>query len=217
MANNTDDDGLTLLENAYSLSDPASNTNYYNRLADTYDADFAQGLGYISPDSIAQTFKEKSTNNDFPVLDIGCGTGLVAEVLSLPPNQIDGVDISERMLELALRKGLYRKLYEVDLTQSLDCISNNYGAVVSAGTFTHGHLGPEVLANLLDVASVGALFVIGVNREHYSSLKFNQLLEDLVSDRRIREFGFSDIPIYSRTGHSHSDDKARVLSYRKNG
>lgn len=32
----------------------------------------------------------------------------MAEVLSLPTNQIDGVDISERMLELALRKGSYR-------------------------------------------------------------------------------------------------------------
>lgn len=57
MANNTDDDGLTLLENAYSLSDPASNTNYYNRLADTYDADFAQGLGYISPDQLHKRLK----------------------------------------------------------------------------------------------------------------------------------------------------------------
>ena len=43
---------------------------------------------------------------------------------------------------------------------------------MSAGTFTHGHVGPAAISNLLDVALSGAVFVISVNAAHFQSAGF---------------------------------------------
>jgi predicted TPR repeat methyltransferase len=55
-----------------------------------------------------------------PVLDLGCGTGLVAVALSdLPIGPLVGVDVSSRMLASAAAKQLYADLRESDLMQLL--------------------------------------------------------------------------------------------------
>mgnify|MGYP001349337263 CR=1 FL=1 len=38
-----------------------------------------------------------------------------------------------------------------------------FGAVVSAGTFTHGHVGPDVFDELLRITKPGGLFVLSIN------------------------------------------------------
>jgi predicted TPR repeat methyltransferase len=55
-----------------------------------------------------------------PVLDLGCGTGLVAVAVSdLPIGPFIGVDVSPRMLAHAAEKQLYRELREGDLVPML--------------------------------------------------------------------------------------------------
>ena len=73
--------GKALLENAYALGTPEDNKAYYRGFAETYDTEFAQGLGYTYPHKIAETFQRLSGPADWPVADIGCGTGLVAASL----------------------------------------------------------------------------------------------------------------------------------------
>ena len=41
--------------------------------------------------------------------------------------------------------------------------NNSIGAVVSAGTFTHGHVGPNAFDELLRITKPGGLFVISIN------------------------------------------------------
>lgn len=159
--------GQTLLENAYKLSTPDDIAEYYNAFASTDDMEFASELGWHYPTAIAEVYPDACTSTDTPIADIGCGTGLVASALGFPRKQIDGIDISAEMLRIAEEKQLYRTLYEIDLTKSLDLIVNDYKAVLSAGTFTSGHLGPEPLVALLDIARTDALFVIGV-KKHFT-------------------------------------------------
>ena len=119
------------------------------------------------------------------------------------------------MLRIAEEKQLYRALYEIDLTKSLDLIANDYGAVLSAGTFTSGHLGPEPLEALLDIAPNDALFVIGVKKAFYLEAGFESVLRDLEARGLIRNLNVAEVPMYAKAGHDHSADTAFALVYRK--
>jgi predicted TPR repeat methyltransferase len=55
-----------------------------------------------------------------PVLDLGCGTGLIAlAIADLPVGPLIGVDIAPKMLERAAAKGLYAELREADVMDVL--------------------------------------------------------------------------------------------------
>jgi predicted TPR repeat methyltransferase len=206
--------GQELLENAYRLRSPDDNVTYYKAFAPTYDSEFATQLGWHTPKVIAACYHAQA-NGNVPISDIGCGTGYVAAELGIPREHIDGMDISLDMLSVAKAKNLYRNLYEVDLTGSLDKISNNYGAVLSAGTFTHGHLGPEPLKNLLKIARSGGLFIIGVNQTHFDKQNFSSVLNMMVDENKIGALKIERANNYSKTDHEHSNDHAMIVQYRK--
>lgn len=207
--------GQSLLENAYKLSTPDDNADYYDAFASTYDTDFADALGWHYPAAIAAAYRDAASKTDTPIADIGCGTGLVASALNFPPEQIDGIDISADMLNISKEKNLYRSLYKVDLTKSLESIANDYGAILSAGTFTSGHLGPDPLESLLDVARNNALFVIGVKKAFFKEAGFETVLRDLDSRGLIKDLQVVEVPMYAKAGHDHSEDTAFALVYRK--
>ncbi len=206
--------GQELLENAYKLHTPDDNVAYYKAFAPTYDSEFATQLGWHTPKVIAACYHAQADGN-VPIADIGCGTGYVAAELGMPRESIDGMDISPDMLSVAKAKNLYRNLYDVDLTGSLEKISNNYGAVLSAGTFTHGHVGPEPLKDLLKIARSGGLFIIGVNQTHFEKRNFSSVLDALISENKISDLKIERANIYSKTDHDHSNDHAMILQYRK--
>ena len=133
--------------------------------------------------------------------------------LAQPNIPLDDMDISAEMLAVAGQKLLYRTLTQVDLTGPLT--HNTYGAVLSSGTFTHGHLGPEPLRGLLDIARSGALFIIGVNQRHFEAQIFPNVLDAMVADGAITQVKLMEIMIYSKLGHDHSGDRALILQYRK--
>lgn len=73
-----------------------------------------------------------------PVLDLGCGTGLVAVAISdLPVGPIVGVDVSPRMLAFATAKQLYAELREIDLmhllTEDIAC----WRLIIAADVFCY--------------------------------------------------------------------------------
>lgn len=207
--------GQTLLENAYKLSTPEDNAEYYDAFASTYDTDFADALGWHYPAAIAAAYRDASTKADTPIADIGCGTGLVASALGCPREQIDGIDISAEMLRVSEEKELYRSLYKVDLTKALDAIANDYGAILSAGTFTSGHLGPDPLESLLGITRTNALFVIGVKKAYFQEAGFEPVLRDMEARGLIKGLQVAEVPMYAKAGHDHSADNAFVLIYRK--
>ena len=207
--------GQSLLENAYKLSTPEDNVDYYDAFASTYDTDFADALGWRYPAAIAVAYRDAASKSDTPIADVGGGTGLVASALNLPREQVDGIDISAKMLRVAEEKQLYRSLYNVDLTKALDEIANDYGAVLSAGTLTSGHLGPEPLESLLDIARANALFVIGVKKAYFQEAGFEPVLRNMETGGLIKGLQVAEVPMYAKAGHDHSADTAIALVYRK--
>ncbi len=200
------------LDNAYDINGPDEARTLYGKWAATYDDSFGAGWGYIAPREIAGIFRQLNDGNT-PILDIGAGTGLVAE--HLDGLATDALDITPEMLEVARGKGLYRDLITADLTQPLDLPDTTYGGVISCGTFTHGHVGPECLPELLRVTRPGALFVCGTIAPVLDGLGFGSALARLVAAGRIEPVRFREIPIYEGADHPHAADRGLVMAFRR--
>lgn len=200
------------LDNAYQIETPQDAARLYGDWASTYDGSFAEAWGYVAPREIAAIFREHAGADDTPILDVGAGTGLVATALG--ELTIDAVDISEEMLAVAGGKGLYRERIVADLTQPLAIADDRYGGVVSCGAFTHGHVGPECLPELLRVTRPGALFCVGTIAPVFDGAGFGSAFALLVAARRITPLQFRDIPVYEGADHPHVDDRGLVAIFR---
>ena len=141
MPDDTDPD----LDTAYALDSPEDNLRLYRNWAETYDADFVAGTGFRFPRLVAEAYLIHG--GAWPCLDVGCGTGAVAECLPRGA-VIDGLDLSPEMLAVAGEKGLYRQLVEANLKHTLPLPDAAYQGVVSSGTFTMGTWVPKRWTNL---------------------------------------------------------------------
>ena len=185
-------------DEAYTLVSSADHRDYYDKWAKTYDRDFVEETKYIYPRKICEILSALSQTKDLTIADIGCGTGLIGVELQDTKCIIDGFDISAGMLAEARKKGVYRDLIQLDLKNEKDYPSISYSAVVSCGTFTLGHLGPDVLKKMLKLCADRALCVIGVNLEHFETLGFKSAFTDLKSKKKIENFEIVSVPIYDQ-------------------
>ena len=203
------------LNDAYSVKTPEDNIKLYKVWASSYDDDFAKKNDYRSPVLISNYYDKYSNKNDVPVLDVGAGTGLIAEVMNKKNTiDIDAIDISPEMLESAKSKNCYNKLIEADLTKNLDIDNNYYGAIVSAGTFTHGHIGPNALDELLRVTKPSGLFVITIHSKVYVNQNFEQKFQDI--NEQITDLTFHEEKAYGNNpDNDHGNDTVFITVFRK--
>ena len=197
---------------AYALEGAEDVKALYRDWAATYDADFIEAMGYVYPREVARIFLERRRAGDAPVLDVGCGSGAVAGAARV---EMDGLDLSPEMLAVARAKGLYGRTVEGDLLGRLPIPDDTYGALLSAGTFTHGHVGPQALEECLRVARPGALFCLGINGAHFEAHGFGAAFARLAETRRISEPDYVDCPIYAAGNHEHAEARALVAVFRK--
>ncbi len=209
------------LDEAYSVKTPEDNKRLYAKWAATYESSFVDAKQYRYPKAIAECFNEIVTDRPIRVLDIGTGTGLTGMYLTRlrPEVVVDAMDISPQMLAQAQLKQrsdgspVYRCLYERDLTQAVLNESAPYEALFSSGTFTHGHLGPECLRNLLPLLANNGWLVVGVNNEHFEAKGFESELAALLALGAITEPQILRIDVYE-PGSVHYGDQARVIITR---
>jgi predicted TPR repeat methyltransferase len=133
----------------------------YDTWATTYEAEM-RAAGYRHP-LIVTALLARHLPPGGPVLDAGCGTGLLGDWLGLLGyGPLDGLDLSSGMLALAARKGVYATLTQAALGGALPFPPGRFAGIVSAGVFTTGHVGAGALPGLAAVAAPGAVFVVTV-------------------------------------------------------
>lgn len=202
------------LDKAYALQTPDDNRRLYADWAKSYDTGFAADMDYQLPRLVALLLAE-IYQGPGPVLDLGAGTGLIADnMLMRGTFDIDALDISPQMLATAAAKGHYRRTIEADLTGPLDIADDTYDAVVSSGTFTHGHVGPDALDEVIRIARPGALFVLTINAEHFETRGFAAKFEELAP--KIGDLEHRSVNIYGgKAAAEHRDDQADIAIFRK--
>lgn len=116
---------------------------YVRRLFDDYaehfDSHLVGELAYKGPELIhaavmavlGSDFKKKD------ILDLGCGTGLCAPLFKERALTLSGVDLSEKMIEAARRRGLYDHLTVGDITAALEGVNEVHDLIIAADVFIY--------------------------------------------------------------------------------
>ena len=105
-------------------------------------------------------------------------------------------------------------LLVVDVTKKIPLKSNSIGAVVSAGTFTHGHVGPQALDELLRITKPNGLFVISIKKELFISEGFKDKFINIKKKITLPTFNLFSI-FGKNNDKKHGNDKAYVAIFRK--
>ncbi|KAL5341335.1 S-adenosyl-L-methionine-dependent methyltransferase [Aspergillus crustosus] len=184
----------TYLTRAFSLSGTSEAETLYDEWASAYDTDLI-GVGYASPRRAVEAVIDNllptalSSRDKLAILDAGCGTGLVGTCLSASSLggkfELDGVDLSAGMLEVARGKGVYRYLDTADLNKGIEKEDGSYDVVVCVGTLTKGHVGAEVLGEFARLTGKSGLIVATVHDEIWESGGFDNIIDSLKQRRLV--------------------------------
>jgi len=208
------------VDDAYAVETTADIVRLYGEWADTYDSDIVENEGYVVYLRVAEILVQQQSLINGAVLDVACGTGMVGVSLQQGGIEvIDGIDISPQMLAEAGKKKtkdgvpVYRRLISADLTKRLDIPDSQYAGLISAGAFTHGHLGPDSLDELWRVAASGARCAIGIRSTHYESMCFGVKLSVDLAKGLITKPDLVEVNMYSAQTRNldHADDKALIV------
>ena len=174
-----------LLARAYALTgtDEAETKALYRDWATTYDDTMLQGLAYQSPAKVSALLAQQKPAFDARILDVGCGTGLLAEHLRrLGYTNIDGLDFSREMLAEAQRLRRINDAFNRDLNQPLPPPDRPYDYLVSTGTFTHGHVNARCLPQLMSWLVGGGSLIATVHQHVWSHGLFDQTIDRMQQD-----------------------------------
>jgi ubiquinone/menaquinone biosynthesis C-methylase UbiE len=134
----------------------------YDKWAASYDSEMAEA-GYQHPQACVALFARHVMRGAAPVLDAGAGTGLIGQWLqTLGYPDVEALDISGGMLDVARSKNLYSAYHQLALGGPLPFADGAYAGVICAGVFTSGHVGPEGLDELVRVCAVNGTVALTV-------------------------------------------------------
>lgn len=178
-----------LLDRVFAATSTEESRKLYDEWAKTYDSDMAEHE-FTAPRLVAEAVARavtvehlsnaKEAMSKTVIADAGCGTGLVGvELAKLGANAIDGLDISQGMLDVAEKTGAYREFKIADLTGRLPAVDGAYDVVTCCGTFTHGHLGPEPLEEFLRIIKPHGLVVATILESHWKEKGFEAKVKRL--------------------------------------
>jgi len=116
--------------------------DYVESLFDNYAAKFESSLlddlEYRTPRFIAEMIiKESKSDLLGSIMDLGCGTGLFGMEIKQFCEHLEGIDLSEKMLDKAEEKNIYNKLIKQDILAYLSNEILNFDYFVSTDVFIY--------------------------------------------------------------------------------
>ena len=146
------------------------------------------------------------------VLDLGCGDGLVGEALKVRGfNNISGYDISEKMVELALSKKVYKVTKQADLNQPLALPPASFDVITCVGVTTY--IQPRVLTDWIRIIKTGGYCVFTVKSGVLEKWKATQ---DALEARGDWKSVYISKPLYYLPGlRDPKEERVFVYVYRK--
>lgn len=177
------------LKTVYSETSSSKLNKHYKNWANFYDTDMSS-WGYAYPLQLNKILTNKlRLKKTIKILDAGCGTGYVAEVLNkLNYKNITGIDFSKEMLSIARSKKIYKKLICQSLNEKIELRSKQFELIICTGVLTSGHVGPSAINELVRLLKPQGFFVCSIAESVYKKNGFEKAiknLKDLVSIKSI--------------------------------
>ncbi len=177
------------LKTVYSETSSSKLNKHYKNWANLYDIDMSS-WGYAYPLQLNKILTNKlRLKKTIKILDAGCGTGYVAEVLNkLNYKNITGIDFSKEMLSIARSKKIYKKLICQSLNEKIELRSKQFELIICTGVLTSGHVGPSAINELVRLLKPQGFFVCSIAESVYKKNGFEKAiknLKDLVSIKSI--------------------------------
>lgn len=152
----------------------------YSCWASEYDTDTCDGMGYVGPNVAARMLDRYLESPKSKVLDAGCGTGLVGEVMKdMGYHRLEAMDLSDSMLCVADEKSVYDKVFQADMNEQLALPDNFYDATICVGTFTYAHVGPDAFDELVRITRPGGYVCFTVRDGAYQQYGYRKRMLDL--------------------------------------
>ena len=175
------------LDISIPYSNPPTNRlmDFYASWAEHYDTDLIDAYGYMAPTDAVAAMMTLGLAPDARILDAGCGTGQAGALLAAAGfTHIDGADLSPEMRDVAVRLGVYKNLYHLDMTADYAPQLADYGgpydapydAVVCVGVFGYGPPHVDDLPRIMDAASPGAPVLVTVNGKGWEKMGWDDSL-----------------------------------------
>jgi len=114
-------------------------TTLFDAYADHYEQHLTQALDYILPKLFLATARKKLNlaDNKLNILDLGCGTGLCGEQFKSFARILDGVDLSEKMLEVAREKNIFDSLTKSEILLFLNNNIEKYDLILAGDVLVY--------------------------------------------------------------------------------
>lgn len=189
----------------------------YDDWARDYDQDiWASGNPFLA--LMAGLAGRYITDRNARILDGGCGTGNLAQILSaVGYKNIVGIDASDGMLAAAKTKNCYVELHKMLLGARIDLPDASFDAVTAAGVLTHGHAPPESLDGIVRIAKHGAPIIFSISKIAFEEDGFGSKIEELL---RAGAWTFEEQTEPFRTypfSEQYADLRHWISVYRKAG
>ncbi len=159
----------------------------FDDYADRFEKALVEDLGYRAPWLIAEAIERGRPGLAFQRgLDLGCGTGLMAEVLGPRVRHFSGCDLSPEMVARAEAEHRYHALAVADAVAYLRASDDSFDLVTAADVLVYvGALG-DLFAEISAHLTSGGVFVFSVEEAADDDLVLRDSLRYAHSEAYVR-------------------------------
>lgn len=171
-------------EGVYYAKDRDELEANYDAWAEDFDEDAREAFGYCGPD-LALDCIQRHLPTDARILDAGAGTGRLGQLLhDAGYTNLTGFDLSQGMLDVAARLGVYKALHRMALGERLDFDDGAFDATACIGTLTTGHAPPSGIDELIRITKPGGIIIVTLNLSTYEDDGVKARIEALEADEK---------------------------------